>query len=247
MAGAHRREPGPAARPRQPRPGVPRPRAPPPTDDLTRRSPCQHPKLGRTGTPRRVAAAWHPIASPWSASVSATGAAVIDLLVVRHPGQATQALVWLSGSTYGRAMDEVMLLAWFPILLVPLLVLSGRHLDLLGVGDDGARTLGLSVERARVLAVVLACALAAAAVGIVGNLGFVGLLGPHLARPLTGPGHRRFLPVAALLGALVVVVADALGRSLFAPTELPVGLVVSLVGTPFFLHLIWRTRTVAAG
>ncbi|HAS11161.1 MAG TPA: ABC transporter permease, partial [Acidimicrobiaceae bacterium] len=89
-------------------------------------------------------------------------------------------------------------------------------------------------------------ALAAAAVGIVGDLGFVGLLGPHLARPLTGPQHRRFLPVAAALGALVVVAADVLGRSVFAPTEIPAGLVVSLIGTPFFLFLIWRTRSVGA-
>jgi iron complex transport system permease protein len=198
-----------------------------------------------------VAAAWRGGLAPdrlalVGIGMAATGAALIDLLVVRHPGQATQALNWLAGSTYGRGIDDVALLTWAPVVLIPLLVLAGRHLDLLGVGDDGARTLGLSVQRTRLVAVVLACALAAAAVGIVGDLGFVGLLGPHLARPLTGPGHRRFLPVAAALGALVVVVADVVGRSLFAPTEIPAGLVVSLVGTPFFLFLIWRTRSAAA-
>lgn len=194
-----------------------------------------------------VAAAWRGGLAPDRLALVGVGAAaftaaVVDLLVVRSGLRFAQALVWLSGSTYARDLGDVRLLAPWPLLVVPALWLFGRHVDLLGLGDDAARGLGLRVDGVRLGGLVAGCLLAAAAVSAVGVVGFVGLLGPHLARPLSGPLHRRLVPVAAALGAVLVVGADVVGRSVLAPKEIPAGLVVSLLGAPFFVWLLWRTR-----
>ncbi len=194
-----------------------------------------------------LAAAWRHGLSPDRLALVGVGAAaftaaLVTLLVVRQQLRLAQALVWLAGSTYARDAHDVQLLALWPLAVVPLLWLIGRHFDLLGLGDAAARGLGLQIEATRVAGLLLGCVLAAAAVASVGTIGFVGLLAPHLARPLTGPGHRRLLPVAALAGAALVVAADLVGRVLFAPKELPAGLVVAVLGAPFFLWLLWRTR-----
>jgi iron complex transport system permease protein len=194
-----------------------------------------------------VGAAWRGGLAPDRLALVGVGtaaftAAVVDLMVVRSGLRFAQALVWLSGSTYARDLGDVRLLAPWPLVIVPLLWLWGRHTDLLAIGDDGARGLGLRVDQARLAGLVAGCLLAAGAVAAVGVVGFVGLLGPHLARPLAGPLHRRLLPVAAVMGAALVMAADVVGRSVLAPKEVPAGLVVSLLGAPFFVWLLWRTR-----
>jgi iron complex transport system permease protein len=137
-------------------------------------------------------------------------------------------------------------------LIVPAVVLSaalvwlvGRAetLDRLLLGDDVATTLGVNVSAQRRVLIVVAVLLTAASVAVAGLIGFVGLMAPHAARRLVGSQHRRLLPVAALLGALLVTAADTLARVLFAPRELPVGLVTAAAGGPFFLWLLGRKRT----
>ncbi|MBQ9148314.1 MAG: iron ABC transporter permease [Oscillospiraceae bacterium] len=122
------------------------------------------------------------------------------------------------------------------------MLLSGR-MNLLCLGDPIARTLGVRARLLRTLALLLASASAAAAVSFAGLLGFVGLMVPHIARKLLGSGDvRKLLPVSALLGAILVILADLLGRVLFAPSEVPAGIITALIGAPFFFILLLQRR-----
>ncbi len=153
-----------------------------------------------------------------------------------------RALIWLSGSVYGRSWNEFWpLLGWVGV-GVPLALLLAGDLNALNLGDEVARGLGLSVALRRGLLLLIAVALAAATVAAAGTIGFIGLMVPHLGRRLVGPDHRGLLPTAGLLGALIVVAADLVGRTLFAPIELPCGLIIALIGAPFFLSLLWHQR-----
>lgn len=175
-------------------------------------------------------------------AVSAFCAAAINLLVVRAGVRVASALVWLSGSTYTRGWEDLIRLLPWTLILVPVAWLLARPLDLLGLGDDVARGLGMRLERARLASLLTAVGLAASVVATVGTISFVGLVAPHIARLLSGNRHARLIPLSALLGASVVVFADTLGRVLLAPKEIPSGLVTSLIGAPYFLWLLWRSR-----
>ncbi|MBK8871825.1 MAG: iron ABC transporter permease [Elusimicrobia bacterium] len=151
-------------------------------------------------------------------------------------------LFWLLGSlespSYGRLL---------PLLALALLVFGGLwalapSLNLLSLGDDSARALGLSTEKVRWAAVLLAAGATGLAVTFNGVIPFVGLVVPHAARLLAGHDNRKVLPVSASLGAGLLMGADALGRSVMAPQEIPVGVVTALVGAPFFLLLLRRER-----
>lgn len=154
----------------------------------------------------------------------------------------SQALVWLAGSVYGRSWSQV--LAFTPWLVVfgLLSLLLSRELNALQMGDDVARSLGSRLEWQRGWLLLSAVALAAAAVATAGSIVFVGLMAPHIARQLVGSSHEGLLPTAALTGGMIVVVADLIGRLLFAPIELPCGIVTAIIGAPYFLFLLIRTR-----
>lgn len=175
--------------------------------------------------------------------VSAAATSLITLIVVlTSPWNTTMALTWLSGSTYGRTAEQVWPVAVALLVMVPLIVRWRRDLDVLAVDDDVARVLGVQLERTRFALLVVTALLTAAAVTAIGVVGFVGLLAPHLARSLVGSSHARVIPVAALLGALLVSVADTLGRTVIAPAQIPAGLLTAMIGTPYFIYLLWRTR-----
>ncbi len=152
----------------------------------------------------------------------------------------SQALVWLAGSVYGRSWDQVQALLPWLIVFMPVAMLMARDLNALNLGDDIARGLGTPLEWHRGLLLVTSVALAGAAVASAGSVGFVGFVAPHISRQLVGPSHQGLLPTAALMGGLLVVVADLIGRSLFAPIELPCGLITSAIGAPYFLYLLIR-------
>lgn len=152
------------------------------------------------------------------------------------------ASVWLAGSLSGAKWSDVMaILPWF-VLLVPLLVALVRVLDILGVGDEAATGVGVRVETTRLMLLAVAVAFAGTAVALAGAIGFVGLLGPHIARLMVGPRHHALLPASALLGACLMVIADIIGRNLLAPIEIPVGVVVAVIGAPYFLYLLVRSN-----
>lgn len=155
---------------------------------------------------------------------------------------ASQALVWLTGSVYGRTWEQVLsLFPWIAICGFAALVLT-RELNVLHLGDDTARGLGSWVEGQRGLLLLLAVALAGASVATAGTIGFVGLMAPHLSRQLVGSTYQELLPTAALMGGAIVVLADLVGRLLFAPIELPCGIITAIIGAPYFLYLLIRDR-----
>lgn len=154
----------------------------------------------------------------------------------------SQALVWLTGSVYGRSWEHLWpLLPWLAIFL-PLSLVLARDLDTLNLGDNLAQGLGSRVERIRSILLLCTVALAGASVATAGTIGFVGLMAPHLARQLVGPSHAGLIPVAALTGACIVELADLAGRLLFAPIELPCGVITAVIGAPYFLGLLYRNR-----
>ncbi|BAB72345.1 permease protein of iron(III) ABC transporter [Nostoc sp. PCC 7120 = FACHB-418] len=171
-------------------------------------------------------------------AVSAFCAAGINLLVVKSKLQVAQALVWLAGSTYARQWDEVWQLLAFPLILLPLGWLFARKLDVMALGEDLPFILGMRLQQARGVILAIAVALAAAAVSTVGTISFVGLIAPHAARLLVGSRHRQLVPIAAIFGAILVTLADTIGRVVLAPKEIPSGLVTALIGTPYFLWLL---------
>src|SRR5690606_35188558 len=128
------------------------------------------------------------------------------------------------------------------LLAVPVVALARRELDLLSLDDDTPRVLGVRPERVRLVVLAAAATLTATAVSAIGVVGFVGLVAPHAARALVGGNHGRVLPVAALLGALLVSLADTLGRTVIAPAQIPAGLLTAMLGAPYFVWLLWRSR-----
>ncbi|RCX19176.1 iron complex transport system permease protein [Fontibacillus phaseoli] len=176
-------------------------------------------------------------------AVSAFGSAGIQALVVKAQLRVASALTWLSGSTYARGWDDLGWLFIWPLVLLPLAWWLARRLDLLALGDASAINLGVSAERTRLLGGLLGAALAASAVATVGTVGFVGLLAPHAARLLVPNANRKLTVLSALLGAVFLVLADIVGRVLLAPKEIPSGLVVALLGAPYFLWLMRSAGT----
>ncbi|MFI9558783.1 iron ABC transporter permease [Nonomuraea endophytica] len=176
-------------------------------------------------------------------AVQAACTAMTVLIIVKSdPWNTAKALTWLSGSTYGRLPIQLIPVALALVVSVPLIAWLRRDLDLLALNEDTPRVLGVPLEPVRLAALAASVVLTATAVSAVGVVGFVGLVAPHAARALVGAKHARVLPVAALLGALLVSLADTLGRTVIAPAQVPAGLVTALIGTPYFVWLLWRSR-----
>lgn len=174
-------------------------------------------------------------------AVSALCQSAILFVLVRYPTNVNAALVWLAGSLYGRTMSSFWeILPWVAV-LVPLLLFYARRLDTLGLGDDLAAGLGEPVERTRRITLLLAVMLGSAVVATCGTIGFVGLVAPHVARRLIGGKHLAYLPVAGLVGALMMLSADTIGRGAVPPLEIPSGLVTCAIGGPYFLYLLAKT------
>ena len=175
--------------------------------------------------------------------VSAVASALTTYLIVLGDITDVQrALLWLTGSVYGRDWEHVRSLSVWLLALVPLAMLGSRALNVQALGEQTARSLGQRVNLVRTWLVAVAVALACGAVAVAGAIAFVGLVAPHAARRLVGPAHEALLPVSALLGALLLVVADLIGRTVIAPSQLPVGIVTAVVGAPYLIYLLLRER-----
>lgn len=194
------------------------------------------------------AIAWRGDSSPVrlilvGVGLSAVAVSLTTLMITfGEINQVSQALLWLTGSVYGRSWDEVWSLLPWVVVFLPLAFAHARHLNALALGDEVAKGLGARVETERGLLVLTSVALAASAVATAGTIAFVGLMAPHIARRLAGPSFGSLLPVTAMTGAALVVLADLAGRTLLPPIEVPCGIITSVIGAPFFLYLLYKKR-----
>ncbi len=157
---------------------------------------------------------------------------------------ARSVMFWLLGSLSMAEWGPTLFLAAIvPAVCFTVFWLSGRRLDLLSAGDETARSLGLSPEHLRAVLLITVSACVGVLVSATGSIGFVGLVIPHLARRAVGAQHRYTIPVAALMGAILLLIADIVARLILQPQEIPIGILTALVGTPFLIFLIRNTRS----
>lgn len=173
-------------------------------------------------------------------AVSAFLGAGISALMILYSDRVHSALMWMVGGLSARSWPHVAMLWPYTLVGGILALLSARQLNILQLGDEMAKSLGLRVELTRLLLTAVAALLAASAVSVVGLLGFVGLIVPHMARLIVGSDHSVLLPASAILGAAVLMYSDTVARVAFAPVELPVGILMAALGAPFFLFLLRR-------
>jgi iron complex transport system permease protein len=161
--------------------------------------------------------------------------------------EVAQAYVWLVGSVNGRGWAQVWPLALALALLLPIILGLARRLDALTLGDELARSFGLGVERTRLALLAAAILLTGVAVSATGPVGFVAFIAPHIARRLIrSASSQGLLPIATGCGAALILVSDLAGRLLFAPTEIPVGIITSIIAAPYFLLLLRRAGRLGA-
>ncbi|GFZ98676.1 iron ABC transporter permease [Paenibacillus marchantiophytorum] len=152
------------------------------------------------------------------------------------------AAVWASGSIYNANWKYIVSMLPWLIVLTPILVTRTRILDVFQLKEDTVRSLGVSVEKQKALLMLSSIGIVSACVSVSGGIGFIGLMSPHIARRLVGISHRRMMPVCAIVGALLVMISDFIAKTVFTPAELPVGVVIAIVGVPYFVWLLYRNK-----
>ena len=175
-------------------------------------------------------------------ALSALWAAISHYLMLTNPVEINTAMLWLTGSLWGRSWSYLNVVLPWLIVLLPLPFIFCRDLDTLGLGENKASTLGVTVNKVQISVLVLAVALSTTAVAICGPIAFLGLVAPHLARRLVGGRHRTLLPAALIIGALLLQLSDILARVIDPPTELPAGILTAIIGAPYFFYLLMRTK-----
>uniref|UniRef100_UPI00286EEA98 FecCD family ABC transporter permease n=1 Tax=Anaerosporobacter sp. TaxID=1872529 RepID=UPI00286EEA98 len=155
-------------------------------------------------------------------------------------GDYNQVLTWTSGSLWGSSWKFFWLVTPLVIVFLILIIRKAKILDVLDLGDEIAIGLGVKVEKERRLLFFCAVILSALATSVAGNIAFLGLLGPHIAKRLVGPVHRRQIPMAAGISCIIIIVADSMSRNAFSPIEIPAGIMISIIGVPYFIYLMLK-------
>lgn len=171
-------------------------------------------------------------------AVNAIFGGITGLLSILYSDRLPAALQWMNGSLGGKGMGDVAVLLPYSMIGWVLALFCIRSANLLSLGEKVASNLGENTNRIRILLSLVAVYLAAVSVSIVGLLGFVGLVVPHMARLIVGTNYLFVIPMSMVLGAVVLVIADTIGRTLFAPLDLPAGIIMAMVGGPYFLYLM---------
>ncbi len=174
-------------------------------------------------------------------AVSAFASAILALIIIIS-GQLQSIYFWLLGSLSMASYIDVLTLIPYLVIGLTAAYFYSKELNVLLLGEEMALSMGVEVSRVRAFMIVIATLMTAAAVSVSGLIGFVGLIIPHFVRLVIGPNHRSLVPLSAIGGAILMVVADAIGRTVIAPVELPIGVVMALVGSPFFLYILNRRR-----
>ncbi|UTE73864.1 iron ABC transporter permease [Rossellomorea marisflavi] len=175
--------------------------------------------------------------------ISALTQACTTLLMVMGPiYRASQANIWITGTVNGSDWQDVWILLPWSIIFIFLSFMITRQLNIQELGEEVATSAGANVQRQRFILLLMSTALVGGAVAFAGGIGFVGLMAPHMARRLVGSSFGALLPVAALIGGLLVMLADLIGRTLFLPLEVPAGVFTAAIGAPYFIYLLFKTR-----
>lgn len=175
--------------------------------------------------------------------ISALMQAITTMLMLLGPiYRASQANIWITGTVHGSTWANVFTLVPWAVTFMLLAFLMARKLNVLGLGDELATSVGTNVQKQKFVLLLVSTALIGSSVAFAGGIGFVGLMAPHMARRLVGSVYGALLPVAALLGGILVMVADLIGRTLFSPLEIPAGVFTAGIGAPYFIYLLFKTR-----
>lgn len=172
---------------------------------------------------------------------AACGALLIVFQLKMEPADFTKALVWLSGTIWATNWTFVWALLPWLVILIPLAIYRARILDIMTLSEPSAISVGVNINKERRNFLVLAVALAGACVAVGGGITFLGLIAPHIARKLVGASHKKVIPLSAVLGGLILLSADTIGRVVMEPMELPVGIVVAIIGAPYFVYLLVKS------
>lgn len=151
-------------------------------------------------------------------------------------------LVWISGSLWGAGWNYAKIINPLVLIMFILVLLSYKKLDVLNLSDEHAISLGLNLNNERKRFLAYAVVLAGGATAFAGNIGFIGLIAPHMAKKLVGPYHKNFLPISAVISVIIILFADAVSRNLFSPIEIPVGITISILGVPYFIYLMMKEK-----
>lgn len=175
--------------------------------------------------------------------IAALTKAIITFLMIMGPiHRAAQANIWITGSVNGSNWSNVKVIVPWVVLLLIAAFISARKVNVQELGDELAIGLGSQVQRQRFFLLLISTALVGAAVAFAGGIGFVGLMAPHMARRLVGSTYGALLPASALIGGILVLLADVVGRTLFLPLEVPAGVFTAAIGAPYFIYLLFKTR-----
>lgn len=166
----------------------------------------------------------------------------LSMIMVFNREQIERIVFWTMGSMSTASWSQV------GILLIPVLMgvaffrIFARDLNIMLMGEDVAQSLGIHVEKVRIILLMTASAVTAAAVSVSGIIGFVGLIVPHAVRMIIGPDHRQLIPFSILTGGVFLLVADTVARTVFAPSEIPIGVMTAFIGSPYFIYLLQRGK-----
>ena len=157
-------------------------------------------------------------------------------------GDYNKVLIWTSGSLWGSGWSYAKVIIPIVLFMFILVLLNHKKLDVLNLSDELAISLGLNLEKERKKFLTYAVILAGTATAFAGNIGFLGLISPHIAKKLVGSYHKNFIVISAIISIIIVILADAVSRNLFSPIEIPVGITVSIVGVPYFIYLMMKEK-----
>jgi iron complex transport system permease protein len=167
---------------------------------------------------------------------------IISLVMIFKREDIEKIVMWTMGSLSTASFDQVLILLIVIIPSIAVIYFFSRDMNIMLLGEDSARSLGVEVEKVKKIILLISTFMVAAVVSFTGIIGFVGLIIPHTIRMIFGPSHKVLIPFAALLGAIFLIICDALARTIIPPSEIPVGIITSIFGVPFFLYLLYKTK-----
>lgn len=170
------------------------------------------------------------------------GAVTLFLSLKMNPQDFEMASVWLAGSIY--SANWIMILSILPWIIIcyPIILQKAEILDLFQLGEESLKGIGVSVEREKAILLLSSIGLVSACVSVAGGISFIGLLAPHIARLIVGNSHRQVIPFCSLVGMVLVIGADLIARTVVAPSEISVGIVIAIIGVPYFVFLLFRIK-----